>query len=349
MRLTTLVCGVTLIAAGSWLALSSDSAEASLRQQSPAVSVRVKTLDKASIAESIPLQGTVFSHHAVDITPEVDGRITAVEIESGQRVKQGQLLIQLDDRHQQANVSREQAKLQDDLRHQQQIRQLFDQQAVSETEVDRADAQVAIQQAELQLAKAALADRAIRAPFAGTIGLVDLSLGQLVNSDSVLTTLDDTSVLKLNASVPAKYQHRIRLGSRFMLSTNKLHGHQVEAKLAYMDTRVRETTLNLRLQLVIDNANGYMLPGSFLTGNLPLADEAVLSMPLQAVAYEGHQRFAYRLSGDYVEKVEIELGARNADEVEVIDGLNPGDAIVTEGLVKLNDGTRVLVIEQTNS
>ncbi|MBW8189652.1 efflux RND transporter periplasmic adaptor subunit [Neiella marina] len=349
MRLTAVVVGLTVAVTASWLALSSDPAEASLVQTNNAVSVRVQTLDKASIAERIPLQGTVFSHHAVDITPEVDGRITAINIESGQQVRQGQLLIQLDNRHQQASVNRELAKLQDDRRHQKQINQLFKQQAVSETEVDRANAQVAIQQAELDLAKASLADRAIRAPFAGTVGLVDLSLGQLVNSDSVLTTLDDTSELKLNASVPAKYQHRIRVGSRLMLSSNKLHGQSIVATLAYMDTRVSETTLNLRLQLVINNDDGHMLPGSFLTGDLPLADEAVLSMPLQAVAYEGHQRFAYRLDGDRVQKVEIELGARNADEVEVIDGLQPGDEIVTEGLVKLNDGMRVQVIEQTNS
>ncbi|GAA5216651.1 efflux RND transporter periplasmic adaptor subunit [Corallincola platygyrae] len=344
IRIAAVVLGI-LVAAGAMFLLDSENAQASHDETAPAISVRVEKLNKASIAESVPLQGTVFSHHAVNITPEVDGRITAIYIESGQEVERGQLLLQLDDRHEQATVRREQAKLKDDIRRQKQIHQLAKQHAVSTSEVDAADAQVAIQQAELALAKAALEDRAIRAPFRGNVGLVDLSVGKLVNSDTVLTTLDDTSQLKMNVSVPAKYQHRIQKGTAFALNADALQARSVVAKLAYIDSRVSDQTLNMRLQLTIDNHDNLLLPGTFLTGDLPLAKETVVSLPLQAVAYEGHQRFAYRLNGDHVEKVEIELGARNSDFVEVVTGLKAGDEIVTEGLVKLRDGVRVQVIE----
>ncbi|RCU50350.1 efflux RND transporter periplasmic adaptor subunit [Corallincola holothuriorum] len=338
--LSLLAVVIVLIIGWSW---RTSSAHPPVAETKP-VAITVVTLSEQALAETVPLQGTVFSRQAVEITPEVDGRISDIKIRSGQQVEQGDLLVQLDDRHQQAVLKREQAKLQDTIRHQGNIHRLLPKGAVTQSDVDKTDADVQIQQAEVELALAALEDRAIRAPFNGKVGLVDLSPGQLVSRETRLTTLDDATVLRLNVPVASKYLGRISTAQTVTLQQTHLNSDLVEAEITSIDSRVRGESLNVYLQLSIDNRDSKLTPGSLVTGRLKLTEQANVVLPVQSIAYEGHKRYAYRLIDDHVEKVEITLGIRDGDLAEVTSGLSAGEQVVHQGLVKVRDGMEVTVI-----
>ncbi|GGB02099.1 efflux RND transporter periplasmic adaptor subunit [Agarivorans gilvus] len=341
-RIGLLVAALIMVI--TWMFYRNDAAEESKASSTPPVTVEVVRLSEGVLNQQVHLLGNVFALRSVEIKPEVDGRISDIAVQSGQQVKQGQLLVQLDNRHQRAVLMREQARLSDIQRQHQNLLQLLPKGATTQAEVDRYESQVAMQQAELALAEAALQDRALRAPFDGQLGLVDLSLGQVVNSDTVLMTLDDASTLRLNVPVAARYLGQIQLGQTAQLRQSGAEQRVFEAKVSSIDSRVRGETLNVFVQLSIDNQQGLLAPGTLMSGELSLASSEHLLMPLQAVAYDGERRYAYRLNQQTVDKVEVLLGQRGDEQVEVLSGLVAGDQVVYKGLVKLHDGIEVEVL-----
>ncbi|MDO6762672.1 efflux RND transporter periplasmic adaptor subunit [Agarivorans sp. 1_MG-2023] len=332
-----------LITVATWKFYSNDAADSAATPNKP-VTVEVVTIEKGQLREQVHLLGNVFSASSVNINPEVDGRIATVAVKSSQAVSKGQLLVQLDNRHQQAVLQREQARLDDILRQHKNLLQLLPKGATTQAEVDRYESQVAMQQAELAIATAALQDRAIRAPFSGKLGLVDLSPGQLVNTDTTLTTLDNADTLRLNVPVAARYLGRVAVGQQAQVHQAGLQHQVFDATVSSIDSRVRGESLNVYIQLSIDNQQAGLAPGALVTGELALNAPERLLLPLQAVAYDGDRRFAYRINQQQVDKVELELGVRGNNVVEVLSGLEAGDKVVYRGLVKLHDGIEVDVL-----
>ncbi len=333
-----------LIIVITWMFYRNDAIEENEVSSSPPVTVEVVRLSKGVLNQQVHLLGNVFALRSVEVKPEVEGRISDIAVQSGQRVKQGQLLVQLDNRHQRAVVMREKARLSDIQRQHQNLLQLLPKGATTQAEVDRYESQVAMQQAELAIAEAALQDRALRAPFDGQLGLVDLSLGQVVDSASVLMTLDDASTLRLNVPVPARYLGQIQLGQTAQLRQSGAEQRLFKAQVTSIDSRVRGETLNVFVQLSIDNQQGVLAPGTLVSGELSLPSTERLLMPMQAIAYNGERRYAYRLNQQSVNKVEVTLGQRDDERVEVLSGLAAGDQVVYKGLVKLHDGIEVEVL-----
>lgn len=334
---------VALLTVVTWMYYSDDAAQTEQTSSKP-VTVEVVTVEQGKLREQVHLLGNVFSAHSVNVKAEVDGRIDTIAVSSSQAVRAGQLLVQLDDRHQRAVLQREQARLDDILRQHQNLLQLLPKGATTQAEVDRYESQVAMQQAELALAEAALQDRAIRAPFSGKLGLVDLSPGQLVDSDTVLTTLDDANTLRLNVPVAARHLGRIKVGQQAKLHQAGLSSRMFNASVTSIDSRVRGESLNVYIQLSIDNQQAGIAPGTLVTGELDLSASERVLIPLQAIAYNGDRRFAYRVNQHVAEKVELELGQRGDNLVEVLSGLNAGEQVVNKGLVKLHDGIEVEVL-----
>ncbi|MGY5450190.1 efflux RND transporter periplasmic adaptor subunit [Agarivorans sp. MS3-6] len=338
-----IVVMVALITVVTWMFYSNKATQSAVTPNKP-VTVEVVALAEGQLREHVHLLGNVFSAHSVNIKAEVDGRIESIAVKSSQKVVTGQLLVQLDDRHQRAVLQREQARLDDILRQHQNLLQLLPKGATTQAEVDRYQSEVAMQQAELALAEAALQDRAIRAPFSGNLGLVDLSPGQLLDNDKTLTTLDNADTLRLNVPVAARYLGRIKVGQQASVHQVGVDSRVFEARVSSIDSRVRGESLNVYIQLSIDNQQAGIAPGTLVTGELALNAPPRLLIPLQAIAYDGDRRFAYRLNQQQVEKVELKLGLRGDNVVEVLSGLHAGDKVVHKGLVKLHDGIEVEVL-----
>ncbi|WP_026960221.1 efflux RND transporter periplasmic adaptor subunit [Aliagarivorans taiwanensis] len=331
-----------LAVVASWLLTGKESDEPV--HQNLSISVEVTDVTEQQLQQRLHILGTVYAERSVTIQSDVDGRLQQVAVKSGEQVAEGQLLFQLDNRQQNAIVERERARLADVERRYRNLQSLLPRGAVTQTEVEAIESELAMQQAELNLAQANLEDREIRAPFAGRLGLIELSPGQLISREQALTTLDDASTLRLNAPIPTRYLSQVVPDKQATLSDASRPDLSIIADLVAIDTRVRDDSLSMHLMFELDNQQQQLPPGSLVSGELKLHSMPSVVIPLQSIVYEGHKRYVYRLNGENVEKVEVELGQRSANQVEVIHGLSQGEQIVIKGMVKLHDGAEVEVI-----
>ncbi|GLS92082.1 hemolysin D [Psychromonas marina] len=339
MKKYLLLTIVVVIFTAVWLS-KSDPQSTTLAKTTKQV-VEVINVDKQMLHENVSILGTVFAKHSVEIKPESEGKIKAIHVSSGQIVEQGMVLMELDNRHQLAVVKREQARLIDSQRQYENYKQLFPKGAVTQKLLDSAETQWLIQQAELLLAQAALQDKTIIAPFSGKVGLVDLSRGQLVTPNTILTTLDDASELRLNVPIAARHLHLLEKQQKVNLHSMALQGETIPATLTSIDSRVNSQSLNVYLQFSMDNTHLALTPGSLVTADIPLKKQAELLVPRQAIVYQGHERFVYRVEDDAVFKVAVTLGERNDESVQILSGLVSNDTVVYKGTVKLYDGAKV--------
>lgn len=305
--------------------------------------VEVVSIGKQVLHEKIPLLGTVFAIHSVEIKPESEGKIKSINVIAGQTVKEGEVLIELDNRHQLAVVKREQARLIDSERQYKNYLHLQSKGAVTQTMLDSAETQWLSQQADLLLAEAALQDKTIVAPFSGKVGLVDLSRGQLVTPTTVLTTLDDDSLLRLNVPIAARHLQSIRPNQQIQISSIDHKEITKQATLTSIDSRVNSQNLNVFLQFSIDNKTVPLTPGSLVSADLEFEKPEQILVPLQSIVYEGDQRFVYRVESGLAAKVPVQLGDQNEQYIQVLSGLSAQDEIVYKGTVKLHDGVKVVV------
>ncbi|MDR9827160.1 efflux RND transporter periplasmic adaptor subunit [Vibrio sp. FNV 38] len=342
MKKYLLLVGVTALA--GFTAFSLHTSEQETPDTATTFTVDTTFSEQQILERSVHMLGNTFAHQSVEIKPEDKGKITKILVSSGQDVEQGQLLFLLDDRHQRAVVQRESANLKEIQRQYKNLLRLLPNGAVTQADVDSALAKVDMQQAELDIANANLEDKRVTAPFSGSLGLVDVNTGQNVDSESVLTTLDDSSQLRLNVAIPAMYLRQLQVGQSIQL-TNIEGVAKVEAILSSLDGRVSNQTQNIQAQFLIDNKAAQLTPGSLVIGELSLPSQVEITVPLQSVVYRGHERFVYVIHDDKAEQRLVSLGERTGEKVQVLEGLKAGEEIVFRGTVKLRDGAEIKVME----
>ena len=346
MKKYALIISVTVLA--GFAALSLQTSHQKAPTVPSALTVDTISTQQHALSRSIHILGNTFAHQSIEIKPEDKGKITQVFVQSGQPVSEGQLLFSLDDRHQRAAVKREQANLKEIQRQYDNLLRLLPNGAVTQADVDAALASVEMQRAELDIAKAYLQDKQVTAPFEGRLGLVDISIGQNIESDTVLTTLDDPSKLMLNVAIPATYLRQLNTGQSTFLA-NVEDNTMVKATLMSFDGRVSNETQSIQAQFLIDNHSLGLTPGSLVMGDLTLPSQDAVTIPIQSVVYRGSERFVYVVSNNTVEQRQIQLGESTGEHIQVMSGLSTGEEIVYRGTVKLHDGAEIKVMERIDS
>ncbi|MEH6451809.1 MAG: efflux RND transporter periplasmic adaptor subunit [Psychromonas sp.] len=331
----TIIIGVT-----SYSSVS--SANTPKKRTAPVVSVYTDTVQYHQVAQSISLIGKLESQEFVDIATEVTGKVVRINVKANQEVKKGQLLFQLDDSQAQAAVLEAEAYLTEEKRKLDEFARLVKNNAVTKTMFDGQAATVDIAQARLNSAKSELDRHYLRAPFAGTIGLIDFSLGKMVSMGSELMTLDNLDVMHLDIQVPDRYLSLLSRGMEVYAYNRAWPGQLFTGKLVAVDSRINHDTLNLRVRVQFDNLDNRLRPGMMMSANM--AFEAVNEpiIPVQAIEYSGTKRFVYVINEDNVAKrTEVMLGARIENNVLIEEGVEVGDKIVIQGLVNMRDGLKV--------
>jgi membrane fusion protein (multidrug efflux system) len=195
------------------------------------------------------------------------------------------------------------------------------------------------------VAQAKLRDTMIHAPFAGRVGLRRVSVGSLVNPGAVITTLDDTSTVKLDFTVPETHLSTLVPGLPIAATSIAYPGRTFDGKVSSVDTRVDPSTRSVTVRALVPNPDGLLKPGMFLNVRLSRGSADALLVPEQALVPEQGDVFVFVLDGDSVEKRLIRTGQRRVGDVQVLQGLAAGDVVVTEGTQKLRDGARVQVVD----
>ncbi|QKF98811.1 efflux RND transporter periplasmic adaptor subunit [Aeromonas hydrophila] len=333
-----LACLSLLISAGWYYRHFAPAGKPQPRQ----VNIRAQTVSQSLAEPSIKLVSKLAANRSVVISPEVTGRIVKIAVRSGQQVKQGDVLIALDAGKQQAELAEQSASVRDETRKLRDMRRLVARGAITTSELEGQEATVAQAQARADAAKYELSLRTLLAPFDGSVSLIDLSEGALVNSGDTLLHLDELAKLRLDLAVPERYLSLLRPGMAVTATSSAWPDQSFRGVLETLDSRVSNDTQNIKVRVIIPNPDGQLRPGMLLNVELSLPPQKMTLIPAQSVEYAGEQRFVYRLEPNgKVKRVPVVLGDTHGEEVWVTEGLKVGDRIVVEGLVNLRDGVSV--------
>jgi membrane fusion protein (multidrug efflux system) len=294
--------------------------------------------------ETISSTGTLRAEEGVELQAETNGKVVKINFSEGAPVKQGALLVKLNDSDLRANVARfqEQQKIAE-LR-EQRYATLLARGVVSRQDYDNMASDVSVQKAQVELYRAQIEKTEIRAPFDGVVGLRYVSDGAYVNAATRIATLQRLDKLKIDFSIPEKYSGRVGVGGAISFTVAGGLRH-FTARIFAIDPRIDAATRTLLLRAVADNTDRSLLPGAFANVSLDL--EAVpdaLLVPSEAVIPGTDAKNVFVMNLGVAERRAVEVGSRTATEVHVLSGLQPGDVVITSGLQQLRAGQAVAVL-----
>ncbi len=319
------------------------------KERAPQVVSSVE-VEAHSVARTLSLIGNLKSDKAVFITSNVAGIIADIYVKAGENVKKGAKLIALDNEKQKANFNEANAVYLEENRKLAEFRKLQDRGALTKTELDAQASAATVAKARLAAAKADLNERVLIAPFAGTVGLIDISIGQHIAVGQALLNLDDLSLMQLDVNVPEQYFPELNKPLIITATSKSYAGKTFDGTLLGIDSRVNNESLNIRARIGIDNKEALLRPGMMMEAKITFEPQISTVIPVQAIEYSGTKRFVYLLDDkNTVHRTEIKLGARLDNKVTVEEGLNLGDRIVSQGLVSIRDGIKVKDLKQSDN
>lgn len=296
--------------------------------------------------DAIQALGTARANESVMVTAKVTETVVRVNFEDGDLVEAGDVLVDLSGRVEVAGLEEAAAAYREADRQYQRQRQLAAQKLIPAGQLDAQRAVMESARARLDATRARLADRVITAPFAGVLGFRQVSPGTLVTPGTTIASLDDISVIKLDFSVPETFLAALAPGQSVSATSAAYPGRVFEGEVATVDSRIDPVTRAVTVRATLPNPERVLRPGMLLTVELFQPEREALVVPEIAVIQVARDAHVFRLLDDgTVEQVGVTLGQRRRGEVEVVEGLAPGDRIIVDGVVKLRHGSRVTVVE----
>jgi len=288
--------------------------------------------------------GTARANESIEVTSRISSVIMLINFTEGQQVKAGDLLIELDNAEIRANMNMAEASLKQKRSQYRRSNTLGETRVVSDAELEEQEAGVLMAEAELRAARARLDNSYIRAPFAGTVGLRRVSLGNLVGPDTIITTLDDTDTIKLEFTIPESFLSSLETGMTIQAKSAVYPNRAIAGIVSTIDSRVDPTTRSLTVIAMIPNDENLIRPGMFLTVELEAERNDVLLIPEEALVPRQGRQFVFVVEdGKAVEK-QVELGVRAPGLAEIRSGLAVGDILITEGVQKVRSGSPVEIL-----
>jgi len=307
------------------------------------IPVVVETLAPQSFVDQFTALGTAQANEAIDIRSRSNSVITRINFQEGQSVKAGQVLVELDTRQEQANLSRAEAQQTQAESQFKRSQALAQTQVVSAADLDQLEANLRVARAQVRGAQARLDTLYVKAPFAGRVGLRKVSLGDFVSPETIITTLDDTSRIRLEFAVPETFLADLAVGGKVQAESPVYPGRPFEGRIASIDSRVDPVSRSVTVIATLPNADQALKPGMFLTVALRKQRDNVLLVPEEAlVPRQGRQYVFVVEDGKAVER-EVTLGGRAPGLAEVRSGVAPGARVITEGTQRVRDGAAVQV------
>ncbi len=297
--------------------------------------------------------GSLRSRQGVVIRPEVSGRITQLNFRDGDRVRKDQLLVQLDDQLQLAQVQQSQAELSIAQANHKRNQELVEQNFISKRSVDESAANLEVAQAKLALSKATAARLKVLAPFDGIVGIRTANVGDYLKDGADVVNVEDIDAVFVDFRLPERFQNKVKKGQTAMVNLDALPGSSFVAFVQAVDPLIDTNGRSVGVRACIDNRQLRLRPGMFarVTAVFGERNQAKV-VPEEAIVPQGQRVVVYKLvdgnSKDekIAQRVEVKVGIRRPGRVEILEGIEEGDLIVTAGQQRLQrDGMVVRVIE----
>lgn len=325
---------------GSTVACGRDPAAAT--SAPAAIPVTTTTVQPVAWNDTVQALGTAQARESVTLTAKVSEIVDQVHFESGQQVEAGQPLVTLRVDAQEAALGEAESTLAEADQQYRRLQGLADQQLVARSTLDAQRALRDVAAARVRQMKSDIRDRHVRAPFAGVLGIRQVSPGALLTPNAVIATLDDTSRMYVDFQVPEATLSAMVPGARVSATTAAWPGKRFEGEVQTADARIDAGTRAVTVRAVFDNPDRLLRPGMLLDVSLFRPERQALVVPEIAVVQVGRDSFVYRVAQDgKVEQAAVRVGVRRDGKAEIIEGLEAGDRIVVDGTGKLRPGVVV--------
>ena len=341
--------------ASTAVGLTQGPANGSAINQPP--SVEVARVEINRLTDSTQAVGSLRSRRGVVLRPEVSGRITQLNFTDGQRVRKGQVLVQFDDQLQLAQVQQSQAELSIAQANQKRNQELVAQNFISQRSLDESAANLQVAQAKLALAKATAARLKIVAPFDGIAGIRQVNVGDYLKDGADIVNIEDIEAIFVDFRLPERFQSKLKRGQMAQLDIDALPGRKYTTQIQAIDPLIDANGRSVGVRGCIDNRPLQLRPGMFarVTTVFGVRDNARV-VPEEAIVPQGGKQFVIKLidsadgKSQSTQRVEVKIGLRSPGKVEILEGLEPGDTVVTTGQQRVQrDGTVVSVVDLTGN
>lgn len=300
--------------------------------------VRTESFDNQYVTS-----GSLLPNEQVEVHPEISGRVTAILFKEGSRVRKGQTLVQLNNADILANIRKLKAQRQLQVNTLQRQKELLNIGGISRQDYESTETQIASIDADIAYQQEQLRKTSITAPFDGTIGLRGISVGAVVSPTTIVASLQQVHPLKMDFAVPEQYRDLIQPGLPVKFAvTGSLD--TFSGKIAAVDPGADVNTRAIRARAIVPNPDNKLTSGAFANVVIPFAsDNNAILIPSQAVIPTTKDKKVAVVRNGKAEMAVVQLGTRTEDKVEILNGLQAGDTILTTGIMQVKAGMQVQV------
>jgi membrane fusion protein (multidrug efflux system) len=298
--------------------------------------------------DTLTAVGSINAKQGVTLSPEIAGTVGEIAFESGAVVEKGDLLVRLNTSLEEAQLRAIEAQVELARVNTDRVRQLRANNTVSQSELDTAEAALKQQQGNADAIRATIEKKTIRAPFAGQLGIRLVNLGELLDVGKPIVSLQALSPVYGDFSLPQQELARLKTGLRVRVFSDSYPGQVFEGTLTAMNPDLDQTTRSVQLQATFENADKRLQPGMFVRVEVVFREEqTVLAVPATAILSEPFGDSVYVIESNatnatlVARQQFVHTGRAHGDFISVSSGLKAGDRVVSAGLFKLHNGTRV--------
>jgi membrane fusion protein (multidrug efflux system) len=329
-------------------ACGADGQEKGRDRQPPLV--KAEPASSMRFVDRIEAVGSAVANEQVTLASPVTERIVRLNFDDGSFVRAGQVVAVLQQGQESAQLAEVQARVRQAEQQLARVTQLKDRGFATRADYDVQIAAAAAARAQAQQVRAQVGDRVITAPFSGWVSLRNISAGAVVNQGTPIATISDVSTIKLDFPVPETMLSTIRPGQAIEAVSAAWPDQPFRGVIHTIDPVVDPQTRAVTARARIPNPDRRLRPGMMLTVNIENAPRMSLSVPELAVVGEGERRFVFILAeGNKARRTEVRTGLRSGGRIEILAGLQPGQRVITEGVVKVADGMTVRLAGTENS
>lgn len=308
----------------------------------PGIVVEAVKVATVKLPNALTAVGSLRSDETVILRPEVAGRVAQILFREGERVAKGDVLVRLDDSVQKADLDKARANLVLSKTKHERSLDLLQKGFLSSQAKDEAENSLKVAQADAELAEARLMKMAIRAPFSGTIGLRQVSIGDYVKEGQDIVNLEATDPLKVDFRVPETAMSLVRNGQTLQITLDAIPDKAFDGRVVAINPLIDANGRSIVIRAQVPNGQARLRPGLFARVRLFTSDvRDTLVIPEESIFPVGDDKFVYKVVDGRAMRQKVDIGLRREGKVEILGGLTTADTVVTDGIVKLRDGAPV--------
>ncbi len=285
---------------------------------------------------------TLEANNSVSLSAAVSGRLVELHAKDGASVPAGMLLAKLDDSELRAQLKQAESNLLLATQREQRTRTLYQQGGMTQEDLEAAVANLQSAEASVEYIKAQIEKTEVRAPFAGKLGLVNISVGQWLNAGAPVAELSDVKKLKARFAVPQRYASSVKVGDRVTLKDQERNVEK-KGKVTALDATISESSRTRQVVVTVDNSSGKLIAGGYasITLQMKTAQKSSTTIPAEALILDRDGAYVFVVKDGKAHVKHVKTGLRTPFSVEIVSGLSKGDTVIVSGIISLREGVPV--------